>query len=105
MKKLLIIILPLFILSCSGPRAGLIPMGQEKNPDISSKYIEMGAFFDKSSKSNMDYPEFANKKCRDFGRDSYKAYKFGYASGMVLGYYPIGLPITDIARTANIWCR
>jgi hypothetical protein len=106
MKKILLT-LPLVALlaSCAGPKAGLVPSGKEKSPDITARYVEMGHLFMRSRVEKLDYPDFADAKCQAKGSKGYSAYDAGWISGFFFGGYPIGIPVTDIARNVKIWCK
>ena len=100
MKKVIVMSFVMLLSACSST-AGLIPSGREKTPDVVSRYIEQGAFFDSSKKEKLDYADFSKKKCQDFGSKSYKAYK---VSAFTSGIWMI-IPITDLSKEIKIWCQ
>ena len=88
----------------STPSAGKIPTlpnGDQARPDISAKYIEQGAWLDNGKKEKLDYPDFADQKCKERGFKRYIAYDAGFASTSSFA----GLPSGDTARTIDIWCE
>ncbi|MCW8107691.1 hypothetical protein OPS25_04130 [Alteromonas ponticola] len=88
----------------STPSAGTIPTlanGEQREPDISSKYVEQGAWFNSSKNEKLDYPDFADQKCKERGFSKYVAYEAGYASTTSV----VGLPSGDTSRTIDIWCE
>lgn len=92
------------ISGCAGPTAGKIPMadnGEERVPDISAKYVEAGAWMNNSRVEKLDYPDFADKKCKDRGFNTFQAYRSGMASSTSWG----GMPTNDTSRTVDIWCK
>jgi hypothetical protein len=103
------ILLPLgycivLISGCAGPTAGNIPTlenGEYRAPDISSKYVEAGAWLNNNRVEKLDYPDFADKKCQDRGFEKHQAYKSGPATTSSWG----GLPSNDTSRTIDIWCK
>jgi hypothetical protein len=100
MKKIILASCIVLLSACSST-GGIIPQEREKTPDITSRYIEYGEFFNNARKEKLDYPDFANKKCKDQGNKGYKAYK---VSAFMSGLWMV-VPFTDISRNVKIWCQ
>ncbi|MBB3167900.1 hypothetical protein [Simiduia aestuariiviva] len=94
----------LVVSGCAGPSAGVIPTdanGNKRPPDISAKYVEAGAWMNNNRVEKLDYPDFADAKCKERGFEKYEAYDSGMASSTSWG----GMPTGDTARTVDIWCK
>lgn len=107
-KHIITLSLALAITSCASLNTvGTIPQGREKKPDLTTKYNELEGFDLKKAfkaKSNLDYQDFANKKCKDFGKKGYQAYIVGgtASSGVEAGSISF---TTSETTNLKIWCK